>query len=342
MSAIIKNWEDPVWSKVIAGSILLVVSSVSTSLYSIFYSISIKTIILNYWNYLNVGISIRLWHLIGAIFIYSIVHSYQMLKVSKHLFSKMQGAYKDTTEVTNQKLPRAPRHSTSFFYERMSSAFPGIRDLTWFETPSTAIERLGLLLKDPIEFDPESSQFGGNPIWWFRGTSSNSISSFGKIDRNTALMDFKRLRVRRIAAYHTHVYYKDFVYVEVEGERQTGLYNLSKSDIESAVNRLGYSTEEYGVIKNFLSWKTLISREDYDDGATEIRGKVRNAQDAELRVRYLTTYNFIIAAKGSPYNSDRFTNKSNVIFNKILKNEVEPSVLFEFMETFRKNESRLV
>ena len=92
------------------------------------------------------------------------------------------------------------------------------------------------------------------------------------------------------------------------------------------------------MIKNKLGWSTPIRREDYDDGATVIRGEVRSAMGAELRVRYLSTYNFIIAAKGSPYNSRKFDRESKTYLNGILKGEVEPDAFFEFLNEFEKNE----
>ena len=109
-------------------------------------------------------------------------------------------------------------------------------------------------------------------------------------------------------------------------------------NIQNHINSFGYSWEEYGLIKNWIGWKTPIRREDYDDGATVIRGKVRNTFNAELRVRYLSDYNFIIAAKGSPYNSNKFTRNSKRYLNGILKKEIDPNDFFEFLKEFNKNE----
>lgn len=105
---------------------------------------------------------------------------------------------------------------------------------------------------------------------------------------------------------------------------------------------LGYSWEEYGIIKNKIGWQIPIRREDYDDGATVINGKVIDALDAKLRTRYLTEYNFIIAAKGSPYNSQRFDRHSKNLFNGILRNTIAPEQLFDFLKGFKKNEGKLI
>lgn len=53
----------------------------------------------------------------------------------------------------------------------------------------------------------------------------------------------------------------------------------------------GYYTEEYGLIG-----KKIISRQEHDDGAAIINGKIVDASNSELRLRHLTPYNFIIAA----------------------------------------------
>ncbi len=151
-------------------------------------------------------------------------------------------------------------------------------------------------------------------------------------------MNIDQLKIKRIAAYHGNLYYKDFVYVEVEGEKQTGLYSYSQEDINKHIDSFGYSREEYGLIKNRIGWTTPIRREDYDDGATVQGGKVRDALNAKLRIRYLSKYNFIIAAKGSPYNSRKFERESKEYLNKILKNEIEPEEFFESLKEYHKNE----
>ena len=64
-------------------------------------------------------------------------------------------------------------------------------------------------------------------------------------------------------------------------------------DIERNIKQYGYCREEYGFYKD----KIAISREEYDDGSAVINGKVTDTKGSKLRVRYLSSYNFIIAAK---------------------------------------------
>lgn len=340
-----ENWEDPVWSKVIAGAILGIASLIITPFYSLatamYYSISFKAAIISSLETLNGSIELKVWYLILSLIIYLILVSSPLLKLAEDIIFKIKNTDKAITKIPHQEVERAPSHSTPFFHQRMASAFPGIRKLTWFENPKIATKRLKLLLRDPIKFDPKFSELKSTPIWWFRGSSANSISEFKEIGRKKVLMNFDRLKIKRIAAYHSSTYYKDFVYVEVEGEKQTGLYDFDDSDIKRHIDSRGYSWEEYGLIRNFLGWKIPISREEYDDGAAEIRGKVRDAMDAKLRIRFLSKYNFIIAAKGSPYNSTRFARQSEAFLNGILKNETDLVDFFEFIKGFEKHEGRL-
>ncbi len=340
-----ENWNDPVWSKVIAATIIAISGFIFASFYSLlvslFCSMSFKEAIFDIWKFLNDSIELKIWLLSLSVVIYFILVFYPVVDFIKNLFQKITGKSRNLERIDKQKLPNAPNHSTPFFHQRMASAFPGIREVTWFEDPKDATNRLEILLRPPIKFDPVNSEFESRPIWWFRGGSALYIEKFKKVGRKKVLMNFDQLKIKRIAAYQSASYYKDFVYVEVEGEKQTGLYDLDEEDIKRQIDSFGYSWEEYGLIKNKIGWTIPIRREDYDDGATVIKGKVRDAMDAKLRTRYLSNYNFIIAAKGSPFNSTRFGRNSKILLNKLLKNEIEPKVLFEFLKGFEKHESKL-
>ncbi|WP_028298606.1 hypothetical protein [Olivibacter sitiensis] len=155
------------------------------------------------------------------------------------------------------------------------------------------------------------------------------------------LVNFDQLKIKKIAAYHDGgLYYKDFVYVEASGEPQTGLYNITEEDKNRNVDTFGYSLEEYGLFRYNRFCKKTISREHFDDGATVINGKVVAVNDAELRVRYLTDYNFIIAAKGSPYNSQNFSSDSKIYFDGLLQGTLGFDDFFDFLKSFKKRESR--
>jgi len=334
-------WKDPVWSKVIAAGIIFVLGSISTGLYSIFknlYSqISFKDTFKGIWDFLIADIVLTRWVLLVFFALYLILILKPLISFIKEVIVKAR-THKKKLEKQNTEIPIATEHSTVLFSYRMAKAFPGIRNVTWFNDPIEARKRLEILLKKPLRFQSGSRECESDPIWWFRGGSALYIERFQKIGRKKALMNINQLKIKRIAAYHGDSYYKDFVYVEAEGEKQTGLYELTKEDIKRHIETFGYSWEEYGLIDYLFFWKKPIRREDYDDGATVIRGKVIDAHDAELRVRYLSDYNFIIAAKGSPYNSHKFDRSSKDYLNGILAGNVQSETFFDFLKIFHKHE----
>jgi len=337
-----ENWKDPVWSKVIATVIITVSGFIIANIYALikllFKKVSLQTTFQKILEFAARDIQLKVWIIIILVIIYVILTSKSITNFLTEI--KIFRKYKKNNNEQPKKieLPRATEHSTSLFHYRMAGAFPGIRGIKWFDDPKVATKRLAILLHEPLRFSSGSMEAEGDPIWWFRGGSALYIKKFKKVGAKKILLNFDQLKIKRIAAFQGNSYYKDFVYVEVEGEKQTGLYNHTQEDIQRHIDNFGYSWEEYGVIKNKLGWSTPIRREDYDDGATVIRGKVRNAMGAELRLRYLSTYNFIIAAKGSPYNSSKFNRESKSYLNGILKGEVEPDTFFEFLNKFEKNE----
>lgn len=66
---------------------------------------------------------------------------------------------------------------------------------------------------------------------------------------------------------------------------------------------MGYAFEAYGLFKGRIK----VSSPEYDDNAALINGKlVELVKDAELRVRRMTPYNFIIASQSSLINNHIF------------------------------------
>lgn len=337
-----ENWKDPVWSKVIATVIISISGFLIANIYALikylFLKISFEDTFQKIIEWLSNDIKLELWIVIILVAIYIVLISKSIVKFIGDIKSNIKVSKNKAIQQEDTKLPRATKHSTSLFYQRMASAFPGVRDITWFDNPKVATNRLMILLKEPLKYSSGGHECESDPIWWFRGGSALFIEKFIKTGRKKVLMYIYQLKIKRIAAYHGNSYYKDFVYVETEGEKQTGLYKLKPEDIKRHIDNFGYSWEEYGLIKNWLGWKTPIRREDYDDGATVIRGKVKDAINAELRVRYISKYNFIIAAKGSPYNSHKFSRESKMYLDGILKGEIKEEDFFNFLKGFQKHE----
>ncbi|MGB6490104.1 MAG: hypothetical protein WBF10_01465, partial [Methylovirgula sp.] len=110
-------------------------------------------------------------------------------------------------------------------------------------------------------------------------------------------------------------YKQSFVYVETAAMPPTGLYEHDQKYIDQRLEDRGYANEEYGVFRGHP-----ISRGEYDDGAAEIGGElIDTASEAELRVRHITPYNFIIAAQASPINNHNFDRRLEELLNAALK-----------------------
>lgn len=217
-----------------------------------------------------------------------------------------------------QDSPRAGRqeqlpggHSTVFFDDRCAQAFPGVRGISWFDDADEIKTRLLKLLEEPLVFS------GQTPIWWWRGGNEH-INRFTCLAGRLFLMNETELRIRRIAAVRRGSYYQSFVYVETEATEPTGLYNASDKSISESIAHFGYCDEEYGLLPD----GHMVSRAEYDDGAALIEGQLVDIRGkAELRVRYITPYNFVIAAHGSPINNGRFDFRLKELLNAMLRGE---------------------
>ncbi|MCJ7459858.1 MAG: nucleotide-binding protein [candidate division Zixibacteria bacterium] len=230
-------------------------------------------------------------------------------------------------------LPQIQETTTSFFYERMCDAFPGKRGISAVEDPRTAIDRLEILLRPPLIFRSRSDENAIiSPIWWLRGHSANAIEHFKKISPTKCLIDSKELEIDKIYIYRPGTYFYEFVYVLAKAEKPTGVYNLSETDIEKCIDEIGYAYEEYGLLNN-----NPITRSEYDDGSAEINGVIVDASAAELRVRFLSPYNLIIAAQFSPLNSSEFDDKSKIILNNLLKGRETVDNLAKFVPSLPRH-----
>ena len=131
-------------------------------------------------------------------------------------------------------------------------------------------------------------------------------------------MDVDEINVRRIAAVNPGSYYRTFVYVEAHADAPTGLYHSDAESIARRVANIGCAREEYGLVDN----KTPVKREEYDDGAAVLDGKVVNILGrTELRVRYISPYNFLIAPNRSPINNNNFDDALERFLDRLLQGE---------------------
>ncbi len=360
-----KYWKDPVISTVIAGIILAILTSIYLMIKSFVSQISFMDELYNLFSFLGNSTPIYNWLLIVTLIIFSILifkllskrrkitHNYRhtidkqkkINTASKSLnngnIKRKETENKPTNtikipETIIKKEPEIYEISTSFFYHRVSGAFPGIRGLKWFSNPEVAVQRLQLLLTSPLTFKySHNNECRTDPIWWFRGNNSMFINHFRTLSKTKCLMNIQELEIERIAVYHGDAYYKDFIYVETKPEKPIGIYDTSKENIIERIKHFGCVKEEFGLYKG-----KPITRNEYDDGAAIIKGKVVDIIGAtELRVRYLSKYNFIIAAADSPYNSTKFDTISEEYLNGILNGTHTLEELVDKAEPLRKNEN---
>lgn len=327
-----KYWSDPVWSKVISAIIIGLGTTILTGIYilikSIYEKVAFKSVAVEVINYFKSDTEINiliLW--ISLIIIFCSVFIF-----FKTVIEKLRNKKIEELEDEIEELPRLGETSTALFSYRLASAFPGQRGLKWYDA-KTAVKRLSIVFKEPLDFEPIiGTEAVGDPFWWFRAGRSMYIKQFKTLSKTKILLGIDELEINRIAVYISQSYYKCFIYVETKGEKQIGLYNFTKEDIERKKNHFGYCSEEYALLG-----KRPITREHYDDGATIIKGNVIETFGSKLRMRYLSEYNFIIAAKQSPFNSQKFDKESYDYFNAILKGEKTSEEFIKILENYERN-----
>lgn len=223
--------------------------------------------------------------------------------------------------------------STVLFSYLMAKAFPGVRGIKWFDGKEAA-DRLAILFKD-FEHNAQKSneeRISADPIWNFRGHLGIDIDNFERLSDTKVLLWLDEIDIKRIAVFRDNGrYYLDYIYVEANGEEQTGVNHLSQETIDYLIQDRGYAYEEYGWFNG-----RAITPEERDDGAAVIDGKVVETHGATARTRYLSPYNFLITAKFSPFNSPRFCSETDAMFNAILKGYYKPEELFDYLCTYEK------
>ncbi len=329
-----KNWSDPVWSKVIAGTILALTGTIVTTGYVLIQTLIAKVpfslVLKQIRDFLlgNSSINNFVIILVSATLIYvSIIFIW---KLYVKLFKKIPIPKRKSIV-----LPEIRETSTSFFSQHIAAAFPGQREIVWYDKPKEVVNRLKVFFQGPIHFSPTSQyETSSEPIWLLRGSESLSITQFKVLSNTKVLIGNQELEIKRIAVNSSAQYFKSFIYFECKAEKPIGVYNRTSANIKESTEFFGYCSEEYALFKN-----KPITREEYDDGGAIIKGKVYDTRmRAELRTRYLTEYNFIIAAKHSPYNSQKFSHNSKQFFDGILTGKVSHVEFFSFLEEFKKHE----
>ena len=236
---------------------------------------------------------------------------------------------------------KATEESTVFFARRMAEAFPGVRGVCEFSDRKEINKRLSILLQAPLKFEQGLDRADTDPVWFFRAGAAEDIQSFLRIGNNKVLMNTDELLIKRIVVYRdSGRYYGQYVYVEVEADKPCGCYSHNEDTMKYMIDKRGYYDEEFAVFKP--SWylpERKITRQEYDDGSAMVHGKpMRLHGRAELRLRYLTSYNFILAAKFSPFNCHEFDRTSGEYFKGMLNGTISVKQFDEYMMVFPKRD----
>lgn len=242
-------------------------------------------------------------------------------------------------EDINAGLLKATEESTVFFERRIASTFSGDRGLKVYTGKKEIARLLCKLLEPPIQFIKGLERADTDPIWWFRSGSTESISHCEYLGHRRILINSNEVVIKRIAVFRDKArYYGQYIYVEVEPDKPSGLYPINPEHKKECIRDSGYYDEEFALFKPKWYLPTFkFTRHEYDDGHARRLGLfIKFDGEAQLRNRYLSPYNFIIAAKFSPFNCQEFDTNSEEYFNKMLTDEISLEEFNNFMKQFPK------
>lgn len=252
-------------------------------------------------------------------------------KLKDKLINQPFDPYKDA--ITEQ--------STVFFKRRICAAFPGERGLVEYKDQRQIRKALSTLFKAPLKFDKAIGyDCRTDPIWWFRGGSAMNIDKYKYLGKGRYLLALDELKIRRLIAYiDSGRYYSNYVYVEFDGDKPTNLSRdyYTPEKIKDLQKDIPQVTEEYAVFKPWWFFKKEITKQEEDDGHTMILGRIIGLKSRyECRIRSLTPYNYIIAAKQSAFNNREFDRTSGSILDGMLDGTVTKEQMNEYMMKFPK------
>jgi hypothetical protein len=188
-----------------------------------------------------------------------------------------------------------------------------VRGTEWFGDPREIRMRLAKLLEEPLQSEEAS-------IWWSRGNSNLQIESFAE-EGDCVLINGEEMRISRLAAITSGSYKNSFVFVEVSPSEPTGLYSSTTQSIDAVArgdSPFPFYWEEYGIVDG----ATLVTRAAFDDGHAMIDGELQSLRGrVEFRARYVTLYNFVIAAAGAPILQMQYDDQLEEHLNAMLRGE---------------------
>lgn len=224
------------------------------------------------------------------------------------------------------------RESTTFYWHRFTDAFPGLRESRVFTEVEDIAHRLSKLLAYPLSARAETEERQMLPIWWTRGLADMHIDCWYRLKKDVFLLDHKELKITKIFAIPGAVYWQNFVYVECEPLSPTGLYNWPPEYTDGSRERP--FAEEFAVYG-----RQLFTREEYDDGGYERKGRAYSFRKwPQLRERYLTRYNFLLVPVGSPVRAHQFAQPLNIYLDDCLAGRCSDTQLADWLLSLPRNQ----
>ncbi|MEZ5016439.1 MAG: hypothetical protein R2800_05250 [Flavipsychrobacter sp.] len=330
-----KAWRDPVFSKIIAAVIITLAGGLFLYIKEHIGGKTIKEFIKLFYQNTSTNNT-----LLSILIVITITAIFSFIKT---IFTKSQHINGTSNVINDEEIKEEERliinyDAKHFFAERLGLAFPGKRGLHWYNNPNEIIKKLEILLRQPLEATnkDEIEKVTYSPIWWFRGRLSMYIDSFKRIGTKTCLLNNIELCIKRIAVNINNNPDYNYIYLECSPQKETGINpRYSNNIIKEDIDLFGFCQEEYALHNN-----KLITCAEFEDGAYERKGKhiLIPTKEGERRIRYLTSFNFIITFHHSKLNirHDKET-EFQELMNDVNYNKKSTEDLFTFFETILKS-----
>ncbi len=189
--------------------------------------------------------------------------------------------------------------TTAYFEYEFTRAFPELVRNRWYSDKSEIHQRLSLLLRNPTAV--ASGTGPDDPIWYFRGPRAAAVRRFRVIDKETCLLNYQELNIRKVYVHKSVAYWQNYLYVVVGPQEQTGVNAITEQEIAETKEKYGFFREYFGLYKGKQQYLTA---EEVENGHYVANGKVHPIDEpSEVRSRFLTECSFFIAPKASPLNT---------------------------------------
>ena len=233
------------------------------------------------------------------------------------------------------KIP--PLYSLHFFSERMAQAFPGKRGLVEIRDSEAIKGSLDTVLKRPLCVAERDGEGLCTPIWWWRGIRNLYIFRYKFVkEHGYFLINNDELNITKLVAHRSSAEDMEFVYIETSAVNPSGIYTFTNSKLAEMVTEFGFAWEELGYYKG-----RYISRAEYDDGYAKINGEiVYLGGEADLRRRFLTPYNMLIAPFDSRINNNSIDFKITELLNGVLTGVCTLEDIIELLRRSPKGKTR--